>query len=288
MKNVRNVLVRYSNFLLIRRIILITLVLFSFNSNAKALRIISLSPMVTKGIFLLGAQKYLVGCSRYVVLPSGFKVKLFGSVLNIDVENIIRLKPDYVFVSSMMNPITVDKMRNFGIDVVVFDYPKSFKEICNQFIKLGSYLGKKTEALRIVKKAKTEVMHIYNATKGLAKVRVFVEIGVRPLFTVTKNSFINDFIKFAGGINIAADSKSGLYSVEEVLRKDPEAIIIGQMGFNGHLEKKRWERFKFLDAVKNQKILVLNENSLCSPTPISFVETLKEITHFLHPNAKVN
>jgi len=254
---------------------------------AKDLKIISLSPAITKEIFLLGSQKYLVGCSSYAVLPKWFKLKRVGSVTNANIEEIIRLKPNYVFASGILNPRTVKKMRSLGIDVVVFDYPKSFKQICDQFVELGSYLGKRGEALKIVRKAEIEVMNIYYATKGLGKVKVFVEIGTHPLFTANRDSFINDFIRFAGGINIAADSKSGLYSVEEVLRKNPDAIIISQMGFNGYLEKERWGKFKFLGAVKNKKILILSGPSLCSPTPLSFVKTLKKIAHFLHPEVKL-
>ncbi len=269
-----------------KKAIFLLFVLLAINGYAKDLRIVSLSPVVTEEVFLLNSQKYLVGCSSYAVLPDRVKIRRVGSLVNANIEEIMRLKPDYVFVSGMMSPMTVDKMRSLGIDVIVFGYPKSFKQICNQFVELGSYLGKKAEALKIVRKAEAEVMNIYNATKGLTKVRVFVEIGTHPLFTATEDSFINDFIRFAGGINIAADSMSGLYSVEEVLRKDPDAIIISQMGFNGYSEKKRWERFKFLGAVRNQKILVLNDYSLCSPTPLSFVKTLRKIAHFLHPEVK--
>ncbi len=269
-----------------KRVVFFLIFFLSINTYAKDLRVVSLSPVVTEEIFLLKAQSYLVGCSSYAALPKGFKVKRVGSLVNVDIEDVLKLKPSYVFVSGMINPMALNKMKGLGLSVVFFEYPKSFDDICNQFLKLAKYLGKEKRALIIVKKAKLEVKRIVEKTKDLKRLKVFVEIGVRPLFTAIKDSFINDFIRFAGGVNIAEDSKSGLYSPEEVLRKNPDAIIISQMGFNGFEEKRRWERFKFLNAVKNHKILVLNDYSLCSPTPISFVKTLKKITHFLHPEVE--
>ncbi len=269
-----------------KRIVFLLLIFLSVNVYAKDLHVVSLSPVVTEEIFLLKAQNYLVGCSSYALLPKGFKAKRVGSLVNADIEDILKLKPDYVFVSGMINPMALNKMRSLGLKVVLFGYPKSFDDICNQFLELAKYLGREKRALAIVKRAKKEVQKIVEKVSDLKKVSVFVEIGVHPLFTATKNSFINDFIRFAGGVNIAEDTKSGLYSPEEVLRKDPDAIIISQMGFNGFEEKKRWKKFKFLKAVKNHKILVLNDYSLCSPTPISFVKTLKKIAHFLHPEVE--
>ena len=54
--------------------------------------------------------------------------------------------------------------------------------------------------------------------KNLPKPKVFIQIGARPLFTATKDSFINDLIKLAGGINIASFAKTGLYSRERVIK----------------------------------------------------------------------
>ncbi len=269
-----------------KKVFFLLLLLFGFYSNAFGLRIVSLSPVVTEEIFLLGKEKYLVGCSSYALLPKGFRVKKVGTLVNANIEEIFRLKPDYVFVSGMMNPMAIRKMKSLHLRVVYFGYPKSFDDICNQFLKLAKYVGGERLAREIVKKAKTEVKKIYDETKNLSKPTVFVELGAHPIYTATKDSFVNDFIKLAGGINIAADSKSSMYSVEEVLRKNPDVIIISQMGFNGYKEKKRWEKFKFLKAVKNHRVFVLNDYSLCSPTPLTFVETLKKIAHFLHPGVK--
>ncbi|WP_025270345.1 ABC transporter substrate-binding protein [Hippea sp. KM1] len=256
---------------------------FSVLPGFAADRIVSLTPVATKEIFMLKKGRAIVGCSRYGVVPKGFKVKRVGSVVKADIETILKLKPDIVIVSSLMNLNDVKKMRSLGLNVVVFRQPKSFDDICNQMIRLAKLIHSEDIANDIVKRARDMVFRIKKATEGLKKPKVFVQIGANPLFTAGGDSFINDFITFAGGINIASDVRSGIYSPAEVIRNNPDAIIISQMGFDGERQAARWRRFAFLNAVKNNKILILNDYSLCSPDPLSFAKTLLKIAKFLHP-----
>ncbi|WP_035588727.1 ABC transporter substrate-binding protein [Hippea jasoniae] len=259
----------------------------SFISNALALRIASFSVPATEAIVELKKADELVACSKFARLPEGLKVARMGSITNVSVEELLRLKVDVVFVSSLMNRKVVSKLKSLHIKVIEFSYPRSFEDICADMIEVGRIVGKPKEAEKIVNQAKKQVERIENKLKNTKPLKVFVQIGANPLYTATKHSFINDFIRFANAINIAANAKSGLYSVEEVLRQNPDAIIISQMGFNGYKQKKFWMQFKFLKAVKNNRILILDDNSLCSPTPITFVKTLRKIAKFLHPEVDI-
>lgn len=112
---------------------------------------------------------------------------------------------------------------------------------------------------------------------------MFIQIGSKPLFVATGNTFINDFIVFAGARNIAGDATSGLYSREEVLKRNPEVILIVTMGISGEQEKTVWEKYRTVDAVRNKRIYFIDSAKVCSPTPIGFAETLEEIVLMLHP-----
>ncbi|WP_022669696.1 ABC transporter substrate-binding protein [Hippea alviniae] len=262
-------------------------VLFAEVSFSAGLRIVSLSPVVTQEIFMLKAQKYLVGCSKYGIVPEGFKIERVGTVTDADVERILKLKANIVFASSLLNPSDIKVLKRLGLKVIVFSQPGSFKQICDDFIKVGKIVGKKDVAEKIVSEAMKKVNCIKDRLKNIRRLKVFVQIGANPLFTATGSSFINDFIRFAGGINIAENSKSGLYSPAKVLKENPDAIIISQMGFNGIKQAERWKQFKFLSAVKHNRILILNDYSLCSPTPVSFAKTLFKIAKFLHPEVSL-
>jgi len=123
--------------------------------------------------------------------------------------------------------------------------------------------------------------------EGLSKPKVFVQVGAKPLFTITGESFVNDFIRFAGGINIAQNQSSGFYSREEVLKQDPDVIIIVTMGIAGEEEKEVWQRYTTLKATQNNRIHIVDSHKVCSPTPVSFVETLMEMVSILHPEKKI-
>jgi ABC-type Fe3+-hydroxamate transport system substrate-binding protein len=246
-------------------------------------RIVSLSPVITREIFMLKRGNELVGCSSYGIVPKKINISRVGSVSRADIERILKLKPTLIIASSLMNVSDIKKMRALGLRVEVFNQPKIFDDVCEQLLRLSELVHGEEIAKDIVKGAKDRVKKIWNKVERTEKLKVFVQIGANPIFTATRDSFINDFIRFSGGINIAGDVKSGIYSPAEVLRKNPDAIIISQMGFNGRLQAERWRNFKFINAVKNNKILILDDYSLCSPDPLSFSKTLLKIARFLHP-----
>ena len=103
------------------------------------------------------------------------------------------------------------------------------------------------------------------------------------MFAATGRYFINDYIEFAGGINIAKDAKEGIYSREQVLKANPDVIIITTMGIAGEEEKELWQKYKVLNAVKNGQIYIIDTDKITSPTPMTFVKTLEEFVHILHP-----
>ena len=54
------------------------------------------------------------------------------------------------------------------------------------------------------------------------------------------------------------------------------------MGVLGEEQKKLWQRYKTLNAAKNNRIYIIDSYIICSPTPVNFVKALKKITAFIH------
>ncbi len=247
-------------------------------------RIISLGPSLTRELYLLGVEDRLVGNTLYCRQPhEAQKKKKVGTVVKLNLEKIMMLKPDLVMATSLTNPEQVEKLKNLGIRVTTFSTAGSFSQICDQFLELGIIVGKEKEAEEILSQSRKKVDFITERVKDLPKPKVFVQIGAKPLFTVTSDSFVNDFIKFAGGINITSGAKTGLYSREKVLEQNPDVIIVVTMGIVGKEEKKTWQKYKTLNAAKNNRIYIVDSHKVCSPTPVSFVEVLEEIVKLIHP-----
>ncbi len=246
-------------------------------------RVISLGPAITEGIYLLGAQERLIGVTTYCIRPpEAQKKEKVGSVTDINIEKVYSLRPDLVIATSLTDRRTIEKLKGLGIRVEEFSLARNFTELCNNFLRLGRLLGREKEARRIVERAEAELRKITDSIKGLRPVKVFIQVGSKPLFTMTGDTFVNDLIELAGGINIAKDSRSGLWSREMVIDRDPDVIIITTMGVDAGAEIREWLKFRELKAVREGRLYVIDSYSIGSPTPLSFIETLKEMVRLLH------
>lgn len=246
-------------------------------------RIISLGPGITEGIFLLNAQERLVGVTTYCIRPPEAQMKeKVGSVKEINLEKVLSLSPDLVLATSLTDRRVIERLRGFGIKVEEFPLARDFSDLCNNFLRLGRLLGKEKEASGIVMRAKEEIISIRKSIKDLPQKKVFIQVGSKPLFTMTGDNFVNHLIELAGGVNIAKDSKTGLWSREMVVKVDPDVILITTMGVDAEAEIKEWSRFRGLKAVRHGRIYVIDSYKIGSPTPLSFVEALKELVRILH------
>ncbi len=250
----------------------------------KQQRIISLSPAITEALYTLGLEDTIVGVTIYCQKPPHARTKeKIGTLMEPDTEKIVSLKPDLVLAMNLTNPREIQKLRDLGLKVIMFQIPQDFNQLCDFFLQLGKVVNREKDSQRLVKKATARVSEITKKVASLRKPKVLIQIGSRPLFVATKKYFIHDYIQFAGGTNIFQDTGSGSISIEEAIKKNPDIIIIATMGISGENERKVWDRFTTIEAVRKKKIYIVDPDRLCSPTPVSFAEYLAEIAALLHP-----
>jgi len=250
-------------------------------------RIVSLGPINTENIFLLGAQDRLVANTSYCVHPAAARDKVkIGSVMQFNIEQILGLQPDLILATGLTSPQQVAQLAASGAKVVHFRQPSNFAAICDQFLELGRLLGLEAKAREIIAEAQDGVLAIQQRVEGLPKKKVFLQVGAQPLFASVESSFTNDFIVLAGGINIAAGQHDGRYNYEKVTAQNPDVIIVAIMGSEGGRgagEKKEWLRFTPISAVRNGQVFVVDPDLFCSPSLITFVKGLEQIAALIHP-----
>ena len=255
----------------------------------KPKRIISLAPSVTKSLYLLGEEDKIAAITVYCPQGSGAKERI-GTVLEPNLEKIISLSPDLVIASKEGNrPQTVEKLKSLGVNVYVMGSLNSFPDICDDFLALARIVGQEAKAKGIIENAKNKIRGIQDKVGKRAKVRVFWEVGAQPLFTASRNSFVNDFIELAGGTNIFGELETRYPQIsrEEVIRRDPDAIVMVTMGDVTSNEKASWEKFKELRAVKTKRIYVLDNSIFTDPTPTAVADGVEIISAILHGNSDV-
>ncbi len=252
-------------------------------------RIISLGPLNTENVFLLGAGSRLIADTIYCVRPevARYREKI-GSLMEINIEKIIALRPDLVLATGLTRPEQIKKLKGLGVRVVRFPKPDSFKAICRQFIKLGTILCMEQRAEQVVSQVRSQVHCVEGMVAGLVPQKVFLQVGADPVFAAVPGSFTNDYIKLGGGINIAAGQSTGLFSTEKVVSLNPDVILIAVMGSESGIaarEKRRWMWFHSMNAAKTGRLHTLDPDMVCSPSPLTFARALRKIASLIHPEA---
>ena len=257
--------------------VIIILLLIPFLLFAK--RIVSLGPAVTNQILLLKSGDEIVGKTSYCPVEAGKKseVKVIGSLLSISIESILAMKPDIVFASGLTPPSISEQLENFGINVVTVDDPSSFEMLCNNFMKIAKALEKEELGDSIVTVAKAKYDSLVIVSRGEFKKSSFLELSPKPLYTVIKGSLGDELLMLLGGKNIFNLNTNGQVDFESVIARNPELIIISGMGESTKKEVQRWMKFQNIRAVKNNKIFVVDAYNIGSPTPLSFIETVKKL-----------
>ena len=122
-----------------------------------ATKVIGLSSADCEIIYSLGAKDALVGRGEYCFYPEGvLSVPAISSGYETNVEQIIALQPEVVFMSSMnQSPETVKQIENAGIKVVVSE-AVSVDEVYESINIIGTLLGKTAEAEKMTNEMKNK------------------------------------------------------------------------------------------------------------------------------------
>ncbi len=244
-------------------------------------RIVSLAPSLTQNLYLLGAEPQVVGYTSYCEEAVHGQKEIVATAVKVNLEKVVSLQPDLIITTTITNPESIQQLKQFGIRVETYPTPTSFAEICEQFVQIGEQIGKTEKARQIVASSKQKVDSLAGVMKSYPSGKMFFQIGANPLYCVPPKSFMDDFITYSNGRNIADVVGNGHINRETVAVRNPDVIFLTAMGIVGDDEKKIWMRYPEINAVKNNRIYILDSNKSCSPTPVTFVETLDTIAQLL-------
>ncbi len=262
-----------------KKILFLLLLIFLLSSNtfAKYNRIISLAPSATESLYELGIDEELVANTVYCS-DGNFKKEKIGTVTEPNIEKIVSLNPDLIVATKEGNYKTViDKLVRLKLTIYVMEPYSNFEDICINFQQLADYLDKSDTAKEIINNVKDEIFELDNETKNTNKEKIFWEVGANPIFTVGKQSFVNEYNKFINGTNVFEDidMRYPNISVESVIEKNPDIIMLVNMGDVSDQEIAKWNKYKNITAVKNNKIYLLEANDIFTPTPKRFLNGIK-------------
>lgn len=252
-------------------------------------RIVSLVPDITETLFALGLADEIVGVTRFSNFPPAAREKpKIGSYVDINIEAVIDLEPDLILgTGAGTSPMQAKRLERIGFPVFVV-YPRDLDGILMAIQRIAEIVGKENEGKAIVQKMKQRIEQVSQRVEGREKPKVFLQIGRDPIFTVSKGSFAHHLISLARGDNIAKDARIPYpsYSLEEIILRAPEVIIISSMyvGSNHSHWLDEWRKWTVLPAVKNNRLYTINSDVIDRPSP-RIVEGLEQMARMIHPEA---
>ncbi|MGM0444738.1 MAG: ABC transporter substrate-binding protein, partial [Fibrobacterota bacterium] len=137
--------------------------------------------------------------------------------------------------------------------------------------------GYKKQADSLITVYNTKVHAVRDKNRSRDRIPMFFQIGRDPLYTVTKHSFIHDYMDFCGAQNIAADAPSGRISREAVIEGKPGIIIVTEMGGSRQHPLHAWKSYKSIPAVQEEAVYSVNTAKACSPNLPMFYDLLTEL-----------
>jgi iron complex transport system substrate-binding protein len=250
---------------------------------AAARRIVSLAPSSTEIVFALGVGDRVVGVDQYSDWPpEAAKVPRVGNDLSPSLERILALKPDVVLVATSANSRELpDELGRFGVRVVISSIV-TLDDLWRDIQTIGDAIGRHDAAVTLVNTQRARVAAIHARVAALPAPKVLVVVWADPLTVVGGHTFIDDEIRAAGGDNIAGDSAQPYpqYSVERMLARAPEVIVIGS--HKGGPALTPLTSHASLPAVKNHRVHSVDGDLVFRPGP-RMVDGIELLSRLFHP-----
>ncbi|HEY4716796.1 MAG TPA: cobalamin-binding protein [bacterium] len=238
--------------------------------------IVSLAPSITEILFALGAGERIVGITDFCDYPDEAKKKeKIGGFTNPNIEKILSLMPDLVIGTKDGNdPATVKRIKNLGIPVYIAD-ARDFEGIKKSILNIARVVNRLEEGIEIVNDMDRRLKNI-TADKKRSGRKVLFLYGVNPLIASGKNTFADNLISLAGGVNIFSDAATPYpkLNIEEILKRDPDIVVISEMRKNPGGTKR-------LAGLLKKKVYRINGDIVNRPGP-RIIEGLEKLNRIIN------
>jgi len=252
-------------------------------------RIVALAPSLTEILFFLGLGDRIAGVADYSNYPEAALAKpRVGSYVNVNIEKIISLSPDLAIGTKDGNSRPdIELLEQAGIPVFIVN-PRDVESAIESVALIGAVCGLPEKAALMASGLKRRLDAVRDAIQYQKKPLVFLQINTAPVMTVNKNTVHDDVITLAGGVNMTSDDPVTYprISVEEVIRRGPDVIIISSMERGARFEeaRKAWMQWTSIPAVKSNRVYVIDSDLIDRPSP-RIIDGLEAMARMIHPEA---
>ena len=209
-----------------------------------------------------------------------------------DVERLIALAPDLLFVSSITQEGTsrdpFAPLSNAGTRVIYMPTSKNLEDIRRDIGQVAGTTGRVSAGKKVIDEMNKDIEKIASVARTIPKEKrrtVFFEISAAPyIYSFGHGVYLDELLGAAGAIN-ALRGETGWISVsgETILASNPD-VILTNVGYLSDpiaeiCARPGWSSIK---AVREKRVYLIDANSSSQPGP-NVVKALGEIAKAVYP-----
>lgn len=253
------------------------------NLEMPATRVVSLAPFIAELVFAVGAGDRLVAVSEYSDYPPAARdLPRIGDAFSVNLEALLALQPDLVFSwQTGSDPRVGERLEAMGIPVFVLE-PKKIADVPRALEQVGRLLGTDRVAAEQAQRFSEAIQKIRTEYSQRDAVRVFYQVARNPLITLSGSHMVTAVLDMCGGVNVFGELAPVAPTVnrEQVLARDPEAILISSTILHASGLIDYWSRYPSMTAARLNNMFLVDSDLVNRQTP-RLVEGARLICEYL-------
>jgi iron complex transport system substrate-binding protein len=251
--------------------------------NGTPQRIVSLAPSNTEILFALGLGDEIVAVTMYCDYPAqALDKEKVGDYYGPDIEKIVALQPDLVLATDFHRFDLIPALEQQGFAVFAVA-PQTLNDVLESIERIGEITGKEAEALQLVNEMTSKIEAVEEQARAVEqKPSVLYMTWHDPMWTVGRDTWIDDLINIAGGVNIFSQNFEGgaMVQIEWVILQNPEVIITSEWSYDWALNATE---LASTSASQTGRIHTFDDDLAQRPGP-RLVQGLDWFAYLIHPD----
>lgn len=195
-----------------------------------ARRAVTLAPHATELVYAAGAGDRLIATIRGSDYPPAARqLPVIGDGTQPDAERVAAVRPDLLIAwqPAAAEPLA-RVMDKLGVPVFYSD-PLTLAAIPDAVERMGALFGTEAQARPAAQQLRARLAALTARYAGRRPVRVFVQAGLDPIYTLNDSSIVSDALRLCGGVNVFGQAPvvAPQVTLENVLAARPEAVLAG-------------------------------------------------------------
>lgn len=242
-------------------------------TTTKQIKLVSLSPEITEILGELNALDMLVGIDSNSTYPKETNsIPKIADYYTVNIERLVVLKPDYVFLSKGWNSHLVTYLDKTETHIGEFDFTTVDNLFAN-ILTIGKLVNKEKEAKELVASLKLSYQNTISTYAKFPLKKSIIIIWGQPLMVAGGNNFFNSILSICHAKNIFEESVNSypIISNEKIALANPDIII----SLTDQTDK--------IQLINRDKLVIFKNNDILNRvTPRTLTIGIPELCQMIH------